>query len=63
MMNALIFLNLIEAVIVLGFLIWSIIQWYSYLNAHKKIAQSLERLCDYKRMELYKNRDTDHINL
>ncbi|WP_424046005.1 hypothetical protein [Neisseria sicca] len=62
-MTALIFLNLIEAVIVLSFLIWSIVQWYAYLNTHKQIAQSLDLLCDYKRMELYKNHDTDRIDL
>lgn len=63
MMTALIFLNLIEAVIILSFLIWSIVQWYAYLNTHKQIAQSLDRLCDYKHMKLYKNHDTDRIDL
>ncbi len=57
-----IFANIIGFAITIAILVWCYIQWHAFLDTQKSISNSLERLSDYKRIELSKSQRSDRID-
>lgn len=56
------FANFIGFVFCIAIIVWSYIQWHNFMDTQRKIANAVERLADYKRIELSKNHHSDRID-